>query len=45
MYKERGVLLIGSSFKFLLGVNYWSRKLNIRMWRDWDEGAVREIYL
>jgi endo-1,4-beta-mannosidase len=42
MYKERGVLLIGSSFKFLLGVNYWPRKLNIRMWRDWDEKAVEE---
>jgi len=42
MYKERDVLLIGSSFKFLLGVNYWPRKLNIRMWRDWDEKAIEE---
>jgi len=30
------------SFRFLLGVNYWPRKLNIRMWRDWDEGSIRE---
>lgn len=29
-------------FKFLLGVNYWPRKLNIRMWKDWDEEAIRE---
>jgi len=30
------------AFKFLLGVNYWLRRLNIRMWRDWNEDFIRE---
>ncbi|RLG75684.1 MAG: glycoside hydrolase family 42, partial [Thermoprotei archaeon] len=36
------VICVDGSFRFLLGVNYWPRKTNIRMWRDWDEDAVRE---
>jgi len=40
--RDKEVLLVDGGFKFLLGVNYWPRKLNIRMWRDWDEGAIRE---
>lgn len=31
-----------SGFAFLLGVNYWPRKLNIRMWHDWDENTIAE---
>jgi len=37
-----GKILVDGGFKFLLGVNYWPRKLIIRMWRDWDESAIRE---
>jgi endo-1,4-beta-mannosidase len=37
-----GKILVDEGFKFLLGVNYWPRKLNIRMWRDWDDSAIRE---
>ncbi len=40
--KGEGILLANGNFKFLLGVNYWPRKLNIRMWRDWDENSIRE---
>jgi len=36
------LILTDGSFRFLLGVNYWPRKLNIRMWRDWDEEALKE---
>jgi len=28
--------------KFLLGVNYWPRRLNIKMWRDWNEDFIKE---
>ncbi len=35
------LILTDGVFRFLLGVNYWPRLLNIRMWRDWDEGALR----
>ena len=35
------VLCVDGRFRFLLGVNYWPRLLNIRMWRDWDEEAIR----
>ncbi|MCS7105474.1 MAG: glycoside hydrolase family 42 [Thermofilaceae archaeon] len=34
-------IMVDRTFHFLLGVNYWPRRLNIRMWRDWDEEAVR----
>lgn len=37
-----GRISVNDGFKFLLGVNYWPRKLNIRMWRDWDDSAIRE---
>jgi endo-1,4-beta-mannosidase len=41
--EARGSLVLtDGSFRFLLGVNYWPRKLNIRMWRDWDEEALKE---
>ncbi|MCI4437282.1 MAG: cellulase family glycosylhydrolase [Ignisphaera sp.] len=40
--KAGDVILVGGGFKFLLGLNYWPRKLNIRMWRDWDEKAIEE---
>lgn len=41
--EARGNLVVtDSSFRFLLGVNYWPRRTNIRMWRDWDEGALLE---
>jgi len=33
---------LNGAFKFLLGVNYWPRRLNIRMWRDWNEDFIRE---
>jgi len=36
------LILTDGSFRFLLGVNYWPRLSNIRMWRDWNEDAVRE---
>ncbi len=39
---DDGIILIDGEFKFLLGVNYWPRKLNIRMWRDWNEDAIKE---
>ena len=37
-----GLLLTNNEYKFILGVNYWPRKTNIRMWRDWDENAIKE---
>lgn len=40
--RRNNIILSNGKFKFLLGVNYWPRKLNIRMWRDWDENAIRE---
>ncbi|MGC9113166.1 glycoside hydrolase 5 family protein [Acidilobus sp.] len=41
--EARGNLVVtDGSFRFLLGVNYWPRRTNIRMWRDWDEGALLE---
>ncbi len=35
-------MLVNSEFKFLLGVNYWPRKLNIKMWREWREDFIKE---
>lgn len=35
-------ICVDNRFRFLLGVNYWPRKLNIRMWRDWNEEYIRE---
>lgn len=41
--ERRGnVTLTDGSFRFLLGVNYWPRKTNIRMWRDWSEDDIAE---
>lgn len=36
------LVLTDGRFRFLLGVNYWPRLLNIRMWRDWDEEAIQK---
>jgi endo-1,4-beta-mannosidase len=36
------VLLVNGGFRFLLGVNYWPRKLGVRMWRGWDEAAIMD---
>ncbi|MEM0490791.1 MAG: glycoside hydrolase family 42 [Ignisphaera sp.] len=41
-YRCGSYICTDNGFRFLLGVNYWPRKLNIRMWRDWDEDAVKE---
>lgn len=40
--RNGNIITIDEGFRFLLGVNYWSRKLNIRMWRDWDRDAIEE---
>lgn len=37
-----GRISVNDGFKFLLGVNYWPRELNIIMWRDWDDSAIKE---
>lgn len=41
-YRCGSHICLDNGFRFLLGVNYWPRILNIRMWRDWDERIVRE---
>lgn len=41
-YRCGSYVCLDSVFKFLLGVNYWPRKLNIKMWREWDEDAVKD---
>ncbi|MEM4873640.1 MAG: glycoside hydrolase family 42 [Thermofilaceae archaeon] len=40
--KSGSLVTVDGSFRFLLGVNYWPRLLNIRMWRDWSEEAVKQ---
>jgi len=40
--RKGSIILTNGEFKFLLGVNYWPRKLNIRMWRDWSEADIIE---
>jgi endo-1,4-beta-mannosidase len=42
VHRDGSILLVNGEFKFLLGVNYWPRKLNIKMWREWSEEAIRE---
>ena len=38
------IIFMEEGFRFLLGVNYWSRKNALRMWIDWDENSVREDF-
>lgn len=40
--RKGSIVLVDNKFKFLLGVNYWPRKTNIRMWRDWSEDDIVE---
>ncbi|MEM2220620.1 MAG: cellulase family glycosylhydrolase [Ignisphaera sp.] len=40
--KRGNIVLVDNRFRFLLGVNYWPRKTNIRMWRDWNENDIAE---
>ena len=35
-------LMVNGQPRFLLGANYWSRRANIQMWRDWDLSSVVE---
>lgn len=42
IYRCGSFICSNNEFKFLAGVNYWPRKLNIRMWREWDENSIRE---
>ncbi len=42
LIRRDNIILTNGRFRFLLGFNYWPRKLNIRMWRDWDEDGIRE---
>ncbi|ABL79067.1 Glycoside hydrolase, family 42, N-terminal domain protein [Thermofilum pendens Hrk 5] len=30
------------AFKFLLGVNYWPRLYNVKMWKEWDEESLKK---
>jgi endo-1,4-beta-mannosidase len=38
------IIFMEEGFRFLLGVNYWSRKNALRMWIDWNENSVREDF-
>jgi endo-1,4-beta-mannosidase len=40
--RSGSVFLVDGVFRFLLGFNYWPRLLNIKMWREWSEEAIRE---
>jgi endo-1,4-beta-mannosidase len=40
--KRGNIILVDNRFRFLLGVNYWPRKTNIRMWKDWNEADIAE---
>ncbi len=40
--RRENIILVDNKFRFLLGVNYWPRKTNIRMWRDWNENDIAD---
>ncbi|HHY45882.1 MAG TPA: cellulase family glycosylhydrolase [Firmicutes bacterium] len=34
----------GSPARFVLGVNYWPRNHGVQMWKEWDQGEIRQEF-